>query len=85
MEPTRTKLLLIEDDEVDRLAFDRFVEKEDLPYDYIWVGSVSEGKKALKAETFDVVVMDFLLGDGTAFDLFGDVPPEISVIVVTGE
>jgi len=85
VEEQRIKLLLIEDDEVDRLAFDRFVGKENLPYDYTCAGSVSEGKKALKAGPFDVVVTDFLLGDGTAFDLFGEVPPEIPVIVVTGE
>jgi two-component system, cell cycle sensor histidine kinase and response regulator CckA len=79
------KILLIEDDQVDRLAFDRFVLKESLPYKYVCAGSVAEAKNALKTENFDVVIMDFMLGDGTAFDLFGDVPVEIPVIVVTGE
>ena len=77
------RVLLIEDDKIDQMAFERFVKREDLPYYYQIAGSVSEARKVLAAGRFDVVLMDYLLGDGTAFDLFdgvGDAP----LVVITG-
>jgi len=44
MEEQRTKILLVEDDKTDQMAFERFVKGEKLPYDYVIAGSVSEGK-----------------------------------------
>ncbi|MBA7554021.1 hypothetical protein ES705_46632 [subsurface metagenome] len=79
------KLLYIEDDEVDRKAFERFVAREKLPYDYVPVGSVSEGKSAFKCDTFDVVVADYLLGDGTALDLLETIQADVPFIVLTGK
>jgi PAS domain-containing protein len=84
MENERIKILLVEDDKVDRIAFERFVRDEKLPYDYAIAGSVSEIKRVLKSESFDVVVMDYMLGDETAFDLFGEVPGDVPIVIVTG-
>lgn len=84
MEETKTRLLLIEDDEVDQLAFERFVRNERLPYDYRIAGSVAEARNQLARRVFDVVVLDYLLPDGTAFDLFGEVHPEAPIVIVTG-
>ena len=69
MDDTRYKVLLIEDDKIDRVAFKRLVEDENLPYDYLIAGSVSEAQNILSSNEFDVVIIDYLLGDGTAFDL----------------
>ncbi len=83
MENTRYKILLIEDDKVDQKAFKRLVKEEKLPYDCTIAGSVSEAKSILASERFDVVIVDYLLGDGTAFDILDsvkDTPP----IFVTG-
>lgn len=80
----RIKILLVEDDKIDQMAFERFVKDKALPYDYVIAGSVSKGKTALRSDEFDVVVMDYLLGDGTAFDLFEHVNPDIPIVVVTG-
>lgn len=82
-EPT-IKMLLIEDDRIDQMAFERFVLDEALPYEYTCADSVSRGKALIKSEKFDVVVTDFMLGDGTAFDLFEHIPDDIPIIVVTG-
>ena len=60
-------ILLIEDDLIDRMAFKRFVEAEKLPFDYAEAGSVSEARKILDAASFDIVISDYLLGDGTAY------------------
>ncbi|MEK6743284.1 MAG: PAS domain S-box protein [Nitrospirota bacterium] len=82
-EDNRIKLLLVEDDRVDRMAFERFVAGERFPYDCTIAGSVSEAAEALGSETFDVAIVDYRLGDGTAFDLFGPLG-EVPFIVVTG-
>jgi len=84
MEEQRTKILFVEDDKTDQLAFERTVRGDELPYDYIIAGSVSEGRKVLRSESFDVVLIDYMLGDGTAFDLFGEVDTDIPIVIVTG-
>ena len=63
------KVLLIEDEAIDQLAFTRMVRAQNLPYDYTIADSVSEAKYALESGSFDVAVVDFYLGDGTALDL----------------
>jgi hypothetical protein len=83
MADTKYKVLLIEDDKVDQMAFKWLVTEEKLPYHCIIVESVNEARQALCSTTFDAVVVDYLLRDGTAFDLFdslGDMP----IIVTTG-
>ncbi len=83
MHNKKIRLLLVEDDKVDQMAFERFVSREDLPYDYTIAGSVAEGKEILKSINFDVIISDYLLGDGTSFELF-DQFKDIPVIVTTG-
>ena len=80
----KLKILLVEDDEVDLIAFERLVKKEKLPYDYFMVRSVSEGIKVVTSENFDVVIMDYFLKDGTAFDILTKIPKGIPTIIVTG-
>ncbi len=84
MNGTEIKILLVEDDEIDRLAFDRFVKNERLEYHHSHASSIAEGKERLKSETFDVVLLDYSLKDGTAFDLMGDVPGQIPTVIITG-
>jgi len=79
----RVRILLVEDDKVDRMAFERFVERENLPYDYEIAGSVSEARNVLTTERFDAALMDYFLGDGTALDLFGDAG-DTPIVVITG-
>ncbi len=83
MKNTKSRVLLIEDDKIDQMAFERLVKNEHLSYDYTIAGSVSETKNILNLEQFDFIIADYLLGDGTAFDLF-DCIKDIPVIFVTG-
>jgi PAS domain S-box-containing protein len=78
------KLLLVEDDLVDKMAFERMVKSEGLPYHYTCVTSVEEAKTALQEAEYDVVVTDYRLGDGTAFDMIAEVPSNTALIIVTG-
>ncbi|MBA3867814.1 MAG: PAS domain S-box protein [Anaerolineae bacterium] len=64
------------------MAFERFVRSEDLPYDYTIAGSVAEAKKILASQSFDVALMDHILGDGTSLDLF-EAAQNMPIIVIT--
>jgi DNA-binding NtrC family response regulator len=83
MENTRYKVLFIEDNQLDQMAFKRFVGENDIPYDCIIASSVSEALQALDSNQFDIVITDHELGDGTAFEILKSVK-NIPVIIVTG-
>jgi PAS domain S-box-containing protein len=83
MENVKYKILLIEDDELDQMAFKRFVESNAIPYDCTVSGSVSQAKQALSSNQFDIIITDHSLGDGTAFDIL-ESAKNIPIIVVTG-
>lgn len=83
MSKKSTRLLLVDDDQVDRMAFVRYVEKQGLPYVCKTANSVAEARSIPRSEKFDIVILDHNLSDGTGFDLlpdFSDTP----VIFVTG-
>ncbi|UCE49957.1 MAG: response regulator, partial [Phycisphaerales bacterium] len=83
MDSVRYKILLVEDNKLDQLAFKRFVDTNAIPYDYTIAGSVAEARSVLDSSQFDAIVTDHCLGDGTAFDILksaGNIP----VVVVTG-
>lgn len=83
MDTVQYKILLIEDNTLDQMAFKRFVENNAIPYDCTIAGSVSEARQMLNANQFDIIISDHSLGDGTALDILesaGSTP----VIVVTG-
>ena len=73
METTRYKVLLIEDDKIAQMAFRRLVRDEHLPYDYTIASSVSEANTILRTNRFDILIVDYLLGDGTAFDILDSI------------
>ena len=78
------KVLLIEDDKIDRAAFKRFVEAENLLYDCTIAGSVAEARSILGgSERFDIIIADYSLGDGTVVDILALVE-DTPVIFVTG-
>ncbi len=80
----RISVLVLEDDKIDRMAFERMVRENSLPYDYTCVGSLKQCLNALESHSYDVLVSDYRLGDGTALDLFDKLDPDLPVIVVTG-
>jgi len=83
MDNRKYKILLIEDDKLDQMAFKRLVKEKELSYDYTIAGSVSEAQSILGSERFDIVIADYLLGDGTAFDILDSVK-DTPFILVTG-
>lgn len=84
MENKKYRILLIEDDQLDQMAFTRFVESNAIPYDCTVSGSVSDAKQVLNSpEQFDIIISDHSLGDGTALDIL-ESAKNTPVIVVTG-
>jgi diguanylate cyclase (GGDEF)-like protein/PAS domain S-box-containing protein len=81
---SRVHLLLVEDDLTDQMSFQRFVKREQLPYDYHIANSIAEAIEVLQFMQFDLVLADHALGDGTAFDLFPHIPTNTPVVFVTG-
>ena len=83
MENIRYKILLVEDNELDQMAFKRCVDDNAIPYDCTIASSVSEARDALNRDRFDIIIADHSLGDGTAFDIL-DLAKDTPIIVVTG-
>lgn len=80
-----TNVLFIEDDLLDQMSFRRFVKNKGLPYQVTMVASVGEALQKLSKEEYDIILSDFRLQDGTAFD-FLDSFPELDTpfIFMTG-
>jgi len=83
METSNYKILLIEDDKLDQMAFKRYIESEKLPYEYTMVSSIAETQSVLDSEKFDIIIADYTLGDGTALDILDSVK-DIPIILTTG-
>lgn len=83
MDRERTRLLLIEDDENDRIALKSVIEQENYRYTHFLAESVSEAREILNKRKVDVIITNYLLGDGTGFDIFNLVS-SVPIIIVTG-
>jgi two-component system, sensor histidine kinase and response regulator len=87
--PTLTRILLIDDDAVDRQAVRRALGASDLNWDLTEAASGAEGLAAARDGRFDCVLLDYRLPDASAFDLLADLlAPESggnAVMMLTGE
>jgi len=83
MSQTNHRVLLVEDDKIAQMAFERLVSRQNLPYDYAIAGSVCHARQVLQEARFDVAIVDYNLGDGTAFDL-ADALADTPTIFATG-
>jgi len=79
----KIKVLLIEDDRIDQLAFERLIKAGKLPYDLTIADSVREAGRILSEVRFDIVISDYSLGDGTVFEVL-DLKKHAPVIIITG-
>jgi len=76
-------VLLLEDDPVDRMAIERLVAKEGLPWTLRCAATVAEGLRCVGDGGLDLAVLDHLLPDGTGFDLLSHLG-ETPYIFITG-
>lgn len=68
--PPMIRVLLVEDDPIDHIAFARSVKQGGLPYDYVVANSLAKAKSILATQLFDIAILDHSLGDGTSIELF---------------
>lgn len=61
-------ILVIEDNKMDQMAFERYLKKQS-DYNYEIASSVTNAIDILKKNDFDVIISDYDLGDGNAFDI----------------
>lgn len=77
------KILIIEDDLIDQMAFVRMIKKQNLDLEYAVAKSIQEAKTILSHEIYDLVISDHNLADGTTFDLLEDLK-STPFILITG-
>lgn len=77
-------VLLVENDQLDQNAFTRLVAKRQLPYEYVIADSVAAAIRQLQYRHFDIVLIDYMLDDGTGFDVLKSVPSDMQTIFITG-
>jgi len=77
------RVLLVDDDQVDRMAIERFVRTEGLPYEMESASSISEARQHLKNSRFDVAILDYQLSDGTGLELLKEIE-DVACIILTG-
>jgi len=77
------KILIIEDDLIDQMAIVRMLKQQNWNYQHSIAKSIEEAKTQLAETTFDLVVSDHNLADGTTFDLLEDLK-NTPFILITG-
>ncbi|MBN1295560.1 PAS domain S-box protein [bacterium] len=76
-------VLMIEDNLLDQKAFQRYLQQSDSTIHCTFANSLMEGIACLENQLFDVILIDYQLGDGTALD-FLKLHKGFPVIVITG-
>ncbi len=79
----KMKLLLLEDDLVDQMAFKRWMAKELSACHLSIASSIEEGKTSIQGNDFDLFICDFFLPDGDISDFLKWVDPA-QVICISG-
>jgi CheY-like chemotaxis protein len=87
VKPRRKRLLVVEDNDVERMSITELLGHEDI--DILTVGTGGEALKALKADPADCVVLDLKLPDMSGFEVLEKIADEpqlsdIPVVVFTG-
>lgn len=71
MNKTIVRVLLVEDDLIDQMTFKRVIKEQALPIDYQIAGSLAAALRSIDTERFDIILCDYLLGDGIGTELLG--------------
>ncbi len=88
-ETSRLRILVIEDDIIDRTQMERLLARSAVPAgNVVSVDYLTKALAALKEQTFDILLLDLNLPDSSGLDTLVDLEhqhPEVPKIVVTGE
>lgn len=85
---TPLNILIIDDDDVDRMAVHRALQKADLPLTLTEACSCSAATEIIDQQSFDCVLLDYLLPDGDALSLISTLREQehhLPIVVLTGQ
>ncbi len=69
MHTERLRILLVDDDDVDRTMMECFIKKAGLPYDLLVARNVAEAIAHLCVGRFDIVITEYRLPDGYGLEV----------------
>ncbi|MFV1980324.1 MAG: PAS domain S-box protein, partial [Rhodothermia bacterium] len=69
LERRQTRILLVEDDSVDRMAVERLFARNALPYELVCAGTIAEAMEIHREHPLDLAFLDHGLPDGTGLEL----------------
>lgn len=75
------RLLVVEDDQFDRMALERHVLRQRLPYEVVTAESGADAMQKLRARSFDIVLLDYMLGDMTGLELMPELRGTPAIII----
>ena len=83
------KVLLVEDDEDDYFLTSDYLEQCESPsFELTWVTNSLDAVEALKADSFELCLLDYLLGAENAIDVLGVLKSNqfsLPVVILTGQ
>src|SRR5687768_13204426 len=86
MNHKKLSILIIDDDEVDRMSLKRSIKASGFNADITLACTITEGIEAVSANSFDCIFLDYNLPDSNGFEFLSEHKQEINgapVIVVT--
>ena len=83
MEEERIRILLVEDDEIDRMAIERLAQNKQLPYDLMTSGTVADALELMRQGEWDLLLIDNRLPDGSGLEVQKEAH-DIPCIFITG-
>ena len=84
---SKTRLLLIEDDEGDQLILKELLNESKIKYDIITANNLTKALEIIESERFDIVLLDLGLPESqgpSTFDRFNQFIKDIPIILITG-
>jgi two-component system, cell cycle response regulator len=78
------RILVVEDDAIEQEAFRRLAARETLPYEVEFAPTVAMARDLLRNHRWDLLILDYRLPDGSAFDV-ASAAEGLPWIIVTGE
>lgn len=82
------KILLIEDDEIDTMAFQRLLKKSSIDYEFFSAGDAKSSLELLQNEKVDFIFLDYQLPGSDGLSLLKEIKtlyPELIITVLTSQ
>ena len=82
------KVLVIDDEVLDREALKRALRRTEVPFEFVEASTAAQGIELCRQQCFDVVLVDFRLPDGTGLDVLralrGSPDCQAAILILTG-